>query len=156
MSGEIGKWHKLKFLSFIIKQLKMKLKTWTEKSKIQSGAGEKALKFSEARKLLRSFLIIQGSRPKLEPKLQETVADYELFVVSRSLWVVDGSLYIPLDKASLLHAVEDASVQKDQSELNDLVESVMDTGETGAVQVIVINEMVVLQYLKRTATVRKI
>ena len=47
------------------------------------------------------------------PKVEETIGKYETSTstVPRSLCAVDGSLYIPTDKASLMHAVEDARVE---------------------------------------------
>ena len=51
---------------------------------------------------------LQGSRPSLVPKLAETIGEYEMSMVPRSLCAVDGTLYIPTDKASLMHAIEDA------------------------------------------------
>ena len=86
---------------------KLKLKTFTtctEKTGVKMG--EKVIKLREERQLLGRFLIIQGSRPELVPQLDKVIGDYEMSVVPRSLCAVDGSLYIPADKASLLHAIE--------------------------------------------------
>jgi len=73
--------------------------------------GDKVIKLREERQLLGRFLIIQGSRPELVPKLEKTIGEYEMSVVPRSLCAVDGSLYIPADKASLMHAIEGAKAQ---------------------------------------------
>ena len=73
--------------------------------------GDKVIKLHEERELLGRFLIIQTSRPSLVPKLEETIGDYEMSVVPRSLCAVDGTLYIPTDKASVMHAVEDAKAE---------------------------------------------
>ena len=77
-----------------------------EKTKVR--VGDKVIKLHEDRQLLGRFLIIQGSRPELVPKLEETIGTYEMSVVPRSLRAVDGSLYIPTDKANLMHAIEAA------------------------------------------------
>ena len=69
-------------------------------------------KLREERKLFGIFLILQGSRPSLVPKLEETIGKYETSTtLPRSLYAVDGSLYIPTDKASLMHVVEDARAE---------------------------------------------
>ena len=73
--------------------------------------GDKVIKLREERELLGRFLIIQGSRPSLVPKLAETTGEYEMSMVPRSLCAVDGTLYIPTDKASLMPAVEDANTE---------------------------------------------
>lgn len=91
---------------------KLELKTfsnWMEKTEIR--VGDKVIKLREERQLLGRFLIIQGSRPELVPKLEKTIGEYEMSVVPRSLCAVDGSLYIPADKASLMHAIEGAKAQ---------------------------------------------
>ena len=102
-SSTLSVWDKMK---------KLKLKSfsnWMEKRKVR--VGDKVIKLREERQLLGRFLIIQGSRPSLVPKLAETIGEYEMSVVPRSLCAVDGTLYIPTDKASLMHAVEDAKAE---------------------------------------------
>lgn len=49
------------------------------------------------------------------PKLEKTIGEYEVSVVPRSLCAADGSLYIPVYKASLLHAIEGGNAQQFQS-----------------------------------------
>ena len=100
---------------------KLKLQTWVEKTTVLTGVGKKAIKLREERELLGRFLIIQGSRPDLVPKLEETIGEYELSVVPRSLFAVDGSLYVPTDKASLLHAIEAARLTSIPSDTNTVV-----------------------------------
>ena len=68
--------------------------------------GDKVVKLKEERDLLARFLIIQQSRPDLVPKLQTTIGHYEMAVVPRSLFSGDGTLLVPTDKSSLIHAVE--------------------------------------------------
>ena len=88
---------------------KMKLKTfsnWLEKTKLR--IGEKVIKLREERQLVGRFLIIQASRPELVPKLDKTIGRFEMSVIPRSLCNIDGTLYIPTDKASLMHAIEGA------------------------------------------------
>ena len=45
------------------------------------------------------------------PRLEETIGEYEMTVVLRSLCMVDGSLYIPTDKASLMRLIEETNPQ---------------------------------------------
>ena len=86
---------------------KLNLKTfsnWMEKTKVR--VGDKVIKLREERELLGRSVIIQGSRPELVRKLEETIGEYEMAVVPRSLCTVDGSLFIPTDKASLMRFIE--------------------------------------------------
>ena len=77
--------------------------TWLEKTKVR--VGDKVIKLQEERELLGRLLIIQSSRPELVPKLEQTIGDYELATVTRSLCAVDGSLLIASD--ILMHVIED-------------------------------------------------
>ena len=66
---------------------KLKLKTYStclEKSTIK--VGDKVVKLREDRQLLARFLVIQQSRPQLVDKLQETIGNYEMAVIPRSLF----------------------------------------------------------------------
>jgi hypothetical protein len=86
---------------------KLILKTfsnWMEISKVC--VGDKVIKLRKERQLLGRFIITQVSRPEFVPKLEETIGEYEMSVVQRSFCAVDGSLNIPPDKASLMHAIE--------------------------------------------------
>ena len=56
-----------------------------------------------------------------EAKLEETIEEYELSAVPRSLCAVDVSLYVPTDKASLLHAIEDARLAPIPSDTDTVV-----------------------------------
>ena len=51
------------------------------------------------------------NRPELVPRLEETISECEMAVVLRSLCTVDGCLFIPTDKASLKHLIEEANPQ---------------------------------------------
>ena len=73
--------------------------TWMAKQKVR--VGDKIIKLREERQLLARFLVIHQSRPELVPKLPDTIGDYEMSVVAN-----DGSLLIPTDKSSIMHAVE--------------------------------------------------
>lgn len=133
---------------------KLKLKTfsnWMEKTKVR--VGDKVVKLREERELLGRFLIIQGSRPELVPKLEETIGDYEMSVVPRSLVTVDGSLYIPTDKASLMHAVEGAKTESAPAPVPDIA---MADCPIRVAQVLIVDAMAVLQCMKKTPTMRKI
>ena len=76
---------------------------------IKTKTGEKVIKLREEREVLGRILIIQRSRPELVPKLEEIIGNFELSVAPLSLCAVDRSLYIPTDKARLMHAI--ASIQ---------------------------------------------
>lgn len=91
--------------------LQLKLRTfsnWMDNTKVR--VGDKIIKLREERELLGRFLIIQGSRTEQVQKL-EMIGEYEMSVVPRSLCSSDGSLNIPTDKASLMHAVEEATAE---------------------------------------------
>ena len=47
------------------------------------------------------------SRPELVPRLPTTIGNNEVSLTPRSMFVTDGSLLIPTDKASIIHAVEE-------------------------------------------------
>lgn len=88
---------------------KMKLKTFsTWMAKTQVSVGDKVIKLQEERQLLACFLVIQQSWPELVPHLPATIGDYEMAVTPRSMFASDGSLLILTDKASIIHAVEEA------------------------------------------------
>ena len=94
----------------IMKKLKLKtFSNWMEKTKVH--VGDKVIKLREERELLGRFLIIQGSRPELVPRLEETIGEYEMAVVPPFLCTVDGSLFIPTAKASLMRLIEEANPQ---------------------------------------------
>ncbi|KAG0717272.1 hypothetical protein GWK47_054801 [Chionoecetes opilio] len=120
-----------------------------DKSKVR--IGDKVIKSREDRNLLGRFLIVQGSRPGLVPKFEEIIGKYEMSTVPRSLCAVDRSLYIPTDKASLMHAVEDATVESLD------VPPVPDIGqEDPPVKVLIIDAMGVLQSMSKTPNMLKI
>jgi hypothetical protein len=75
---------------------KFKLKTfsnWMAKTKVR--VGDKVIKLHEERELLGRFLIIQGSRPELVPKLEETIGKYEILYITKKTWV---GAYMELDE----------------------------------------------------------
>jgi hypothetical protein len=88
---------------------KMKLKTFsTWMAKTRVSVGEKVIKLREERQLLARFLVIQQSRPELVPRLPATIGDNEMAVTPTSMFISDRSLLIPTDKASIIHAIEEA------------------------------------------------
>lgn len=92
-----------------MKKLKIKtFSTWMNKSKVR--VGDKVIKLREERALLARFLVIQQSRGELLPKLGNTIGQYEMAVIPRALFAIDGSLLIPTDKASIMHAIEEAKI----------------------------------------------
>ena len=95
----------------------MKLKafsTWMAKTLVS--VGDQVIKLREERQLLARFLVIQQSRPELVPRLPATIGNYEMLVTPRSMFVSDGSLLIPTDKASIIHAVEEANPIRTETE----------------------------------------
>ena len=89
---------------------KMKLKTFsTCRVKTLVSVGDTVIKLREDIQLLARFLAIQQARPELVPRLPAIIGNYEMSVTPRSMFVSDGSLLIPTDKASSIHAVEEAN-----------------------------------------------
>ena len=133
---------------------KFKLKTfsnWMAKTKVR--VGDKVIKLHEERELLGRFLIIQGSRPELVPKLEETIGKYEMSVVPRSLCAVDGSLYIPTNKASLMHAVEAVEAHSPLQSAAFLDVAPV----TGCLlRVLIVDAMAVVQSMKKTPTMKNL
>ena len=78
--------------------------TWMDKTPVR--VGDKVIKLREERQLLACFLVIQQSQPEFLPRLASTIGNYEMAVMPRSMFAGDGSLLIPNDKASIIHAVE--------------------------------------------------
>ena len=64
--------------------------------------GDKVIKLREERQLFVRFLIIQQSRPELVPKLALSIGEYEMSVIPRSLFAVDGSLLVYKGKSVLM------------------------------------------------------
>ena len=52
---------------------------WMEKTKLR--VGDTVIKLREERELLGRFLLIQGSRPSLVPKLEMTIGEYDMSTV---------------------------------------------------------------------------
>ena len=68
--------------------------TWMDKTPVR--VGDNVIKLREERQ----------SRPEFFPRLASTIGNYEMAVMPRSMFAGDGSLLIPNDKASIIHAVE--------------------------------------------------
>ena len=51
------------------------------------------------------MLVIHEYRPDLVPPLEDTIKQYEMSVIACMFCAVDGSLYIPYDKSSLMKGV---------------------------------------------------
>ena len=117
---------------------------WMQKTRIH--VGDKVIKLREERQLLGRFLIIQRSRP-LVPTIEKVIGDFEMSVVPRSLCAVDGSLYIPSDKASLIHAIEAAGDQPIQSNTQS---------QAQPPKILIIDAMAILQTMKKTSTTQKL
>ena len=135
-----------------MKKFKLKaFSNWMEKMKVH--VGDKVIKLRKEREFLGRFLIIQGSRSSLVPKLEVTIGEYEMSTVPRSLFAVDGSLYIPTDKASLMHAVENATAEPLEVAPQPALEG---SEEESSVSVLIVDAMGVLQSMKKTPTMLKL
>jgi len=94
----------------------------------------------EERDLLGRLLIIPGSRQELVPKLEKTIGEYKMSVVPRSL-------YIPGDKASLMHTTDEATCEPPDSASPSFTTPV---GQP--YRILIIDAMAVLQGMKKTPT----
>ena len=139
---------------------------------------ENVIKLREDRQLLARFLVIQQSRPELVPKLPTTIGDYEMSVLPRSLFASDGSLLIPTDKSSFMHAIEEQNAIDEPEELSDrnaelqgyevevdpdddmlidlLHEENGNVNNKAQKAVIIFDGMAVLQSMKKTSAMTKI
>ena len=122
-----------------------------DKKKVQ--VGDKVIKLWEERELLRRFLIIHCSGPHLVPKLEQTIEQFEMAVVPRSLCAGDGTLLLTTDKANLMKALEDVKAQSLHDVQQDFIEEDLTQNdtieETGAtITVLIIDAMAVLQCMK--------
>lgn len=127
---------------------KLKLKMWTCNSKkMEIKVKDKVIKLKEERELLGRFLIIMDSRPNLVPQLSDTIGNYEMSVVPRSLCEVDGSLQIPKDKSSLMHAV----LKYPESSITEPALPAIHTSKT-----LIIDAMEELQSITKTPKMKKI
>ena len=97
--------------------------------------------------MLGRILIIQRSRKELVPKLEEIIENFELSVAPPSLCAVDRSLYIPTDKASLMHAIVLVQAQQIDSMLSSTLE-----GQLPHIKVI--DAMAVLHTIKKHRILR--
>jgi hypothetical protein len=121
-----------------------------EKTKVH--VGDKVIKLREEHELLGRFIIIHGSRPQLVPKLEERLdsmrCQWQWCYAPFVLWMV---LYIPADKASMMHAVEEVKVQPLQSApLLDIV-----PGDHPP-RVVIVDAMAVLLSMKKTPAMKKL
>lgn len=148
--------HKLKFGWHHKKYLKDLILNWIQKTKVK--VGEKVFKLREDRQFLGRCLIIQESRPELVPKLADMIGNYELSVVPRSMFAVDGSLLLPSDKASIIHAIEVAkstpqpsvSVSDDSTDPPFSAPHDTSAAAKSPPRVLIIDAMAVLQGMKKS------
>ena len=87
------------------------------------------------------------------------IGKYEMSVVPRSLCSVDGSFYIPADKASLMHAVEGATAEPVlETVLSDThIDTQIDIIPPNAPpKVLIVDAMAVLQSMKKTPMMLKL
>ena len=128
---------------------KLYLKTFSNLGdKIEFRKGDKVIKLRVERELFGRFIIIQGSRPELVPKLEDAIGEFEMSAVSRLLCAVDGSLYIPTEKASLMHVIE---ATKSEPRVPDLPPDDIADGAFRD-RALKVDAMAVFQSMKKTAT----
>ena len=93
----------------------------------------------------------QQTKLRLVPKL-ETIGEDEISTVPWSLCAVDGSLFIPTDKASVMLAVEDAKAESAEAAPQpELVQE-----PDSSVSVLTVVTMGMLQSMKKTPTMLKL
>lgn len=80
------------------------ISTWITKKRVR--ACDQIYKIHEERHLLQRLMQIQRSRSDSLPLLENIIRDFTLAVVPRSVFSPDGSLLIPSDKSSVMHAME--------------------------------------------------
>ena len=107
--------------------------------------------------MLGRFLITQGSRPHLVPKLEETIGKFEMTMVPRSFCAVDGTLLLTADKANLMTALEDVKAQSLQDIQQDFIEEGLTQNDSieeadATIKVLIIDAMTVLQCMKKKNT----
>ena len=114
---------------------------------IKTKTGEKVIKLREELEVLGRILIIQRSRKELVPKFEEIIGNFELSVAPPSLCAVDRSMYIPTDKASLMHAIVLVQAQQIDSMLSSTLEGQL-------THIKVIDAMAVLHTIKKHRILR--
>ena len=115
--------------------------------KITVRCGDTVIKLREERQLLSRFLLIVGSRPQLVPKLSDVIGKYEMAVVPRSLVAVDGSLYIPKDKSSLMKMIEGGQSQNYTAHTGK---------DMASKRVLIVDAMEVVQSITKTTKMTKV
>ncbi len=101
--------------------------------------------------LLFRFPIIQGCRRELVPKCEDIIGEYEISVMQHSLCAVDGSLFIPGDKASLMYIVESLKPQP----LHDVPLAEIEQQDLST-QDLIVDDMAVFESLMKTPKVNTI
>ena len=81
-------------------------------------ADKKVLELTEDRNLFARLLLI--SKTRKEVNLQEVIGQYELSVVPRSMFVVDGSMLHCQLQSSLLHIMENFPKAAEREYKSDL------------------------------------
>ena len=109
----------------------------------------KAIKMKEERQFLARYLIIEKCRPDLVPKLETVISQYEMSVVQRPLCSVDGTLYIPKDKAAFMLCVE-------EFECPDTSQEKRYNEPSSCEKVLLVDAMATLQSMKKTPTLKTI
>ena len=101
------------------------------------------------------FLIIQQSRPELVPKLALSIDEYEMSVIPRSLFAVDGSLLVYKGKSVLMNIIESLPKVHGSSETADVIEDLSENPlgnilpDTPPTRVLIVDAMATLQGIKK-------
>ena len=78
---------------------------WMAKTKLKSG--DKVIKLREDRSLMARCLVIAKERPGVIPKLEDLVGNYEVALVPRANFAMDGTLLLTPDKSSLMTGIRE-------------------------------------------------
>ena len=138
---------------------KMKLRTfstWMTKKRVH--VSEQVYKLREERNLLQRILLIQRSRSHSLPPLEKIIGDFELAVVTRSMFSPDGSLLIPTDKSSIMHALENIKhvCANDEDDPTACVgANAGDNILENSTKVMIIDAMGVVQNMKKTPGMKR-
>ena len=124
---------------------KTKLKTFKSANKrIMKKVDNKVIELREEKTLLSRFLITARKRPELD--LEHCLGNYEFSVVPKSLFSTDGQPLTCTDQSSLLHHIEDLTLQTQQENSTNI--------NNNTHRVIIIDDMAVVNEVKKTKDIQ--
>ena len=113
---------------------------WMSKRSIK--VGDKVLKLREDRAMMARCIVIATERPCLIPKMEDLVGHYEVSLVPRANFAIDGSVLICADKSSLMTGIRNIKEITDDS-------SYIMNEEPQQPKVLIIDAMCLLHTLKK-------